>query len=267
MHEAVSDILLERSRYADGVSRMMLVSLFAHAMLIAGLVVMPASWRVPTVPADATPMVITLSNAGTGPDAGGLTPISNRPVQEEAPATSKPAPIAPPAPKAPEMVAPEPAAKPAPKTPPKRVEKPVDKSSARRPTTGPEVKTGDARVETGGAPIAFGGLTRPSGGGTATNAVTTDYADFCCPTYLTQMVDLIKRNWNPNQGASGQVQVKFTIRRDGVLSDVQVEKSSSLSMLDLESQRAILKTRALPPLPREFTPDTLTVHLVLDYHR
>lgn len=267
MHEAVSDILLERARDGDGVSRMVLVSLFAHAILIAGLVVMPANWRNASVPPDATPMMITLSNAGTGPDAGGLTPISARPVQEEAPATSKPEPIAPPAPKAPEMVVPEPAAKPAPKTPAKQVEKPVDKSTARRPASGPEVKAGDARADTGGAAIPFGGLTRPSGGGAATNTVTTDYADFCCPTYLNQMVDLIKRNWNPNQGASGQVQVKFTIRRDGVVSDVQVEKSSNVSMLDLESQRAILKTKTLPPLPREFTPDTLTVHLVLDYHR
>jgi TonB family protein len=266
MHEAVSDILVERARYADGVSRMVLVSLFAHAVVIAGLVVMPASWRTPSVPADATPMMITISSAGSGPDAGGLTQISGRPVQEVAPAT-KLAPIAPPAPKAPEMVAPEPAAKPTPKTPPKRIEKPVDKSSTRKPTSGPEVKAGDARADTGGAPIPFGGLTRPSGGGTTTNIVTTDYADFCCPTYLNQMVDLIKRNWNSNQGASGQVQVKFTIRRDGLLSDVQVEKSSNVSMLDLESQRAILKTKALPPLPREFTPDTLTVHLVLDYHR
>ena len=267
MHEAVSDILLERARDSDGVSRMVLVSLFAHAILIAGLVVMPASWRNSSPSADVTPMTIILSNAGTGPDAGGLTPISNRPVQEEAPATSKPQPITPPAAKAPEMVVPEPAAKPVLKTPPKRVEKPVDKSAARRPTSGPEAKVGDARVETGGAAIPFGGLTRPSGGGVATYSVSTDYADFCCPAYLTQMVDLIKRNWNPNQGAVGQVQVKFTIRRDGLLSDVQVEKPSNVSMLDLESQRAILKTRALPALPREFTPDTLTVHLVLDYHR
>jgi TonB family protein len=266
MEEAVSDILVERARDGDGVSRMVLVSLFAHATLIAGIVAMPASWRTAAVPADATPMMITLSNAGTGPDAGGLTPISSRPVQEEAP-TSKPSAPTPPAPKAPEMVAPEPAAKVAPKTPPKPVEKPVDKSSARKPTSGPEVKVGDARADTGGAPIPFGGLTRPSGDGAASNAVTTDYADFCCPAYLNQMVDLIKRNWNANQGASGQVQVKFTIRRDGLVSDVQVEKSSSVSMLDLESQRAILKTKTLPPLPREFTPNTLTVHLVLDYHR
>src|SRR5258706_8217507 len=135
MQEAVSDILLERAGDGDGVSRMVLVSLFAHAILIAGIVVMPAGWRSASIPVDATPMVITLANSGTGPDAGGLTPISGRPVQEEAP-TSKPEPVAPPAPKAPEMVVPEPAAKPAPKTPPKRVEKPVDKSTARKPTSG-----------------------------------------------------------------------------------------------------------------------------------
>src|SRR6266550_3155338 len=142
MHEAVSDVLLDRAREADGINRMVLVSLLAHTILIATLVVMPASWRAPSRSADVTPMMITLSNAGTGPDAGGLTPISGKPVQEEAPAVSKPAPIAPPAPKAPEMVAPDPAAKLTPKVPPKRVEKPVDKSSARKPTTGPEVKAG-----------------------------------------------------------------------------------------------------------------------------
>jgi TonB family protein len=81
------------------------------------------------------------------------------------------------------------------------------------------------------------------------------------------MTDLIKRNWNEKQGASGEVQVKFTIRRDGTLADVKVEKPSGADMLDLESQRAILKTRQLPPLPREFTEPTLTVHLVFEYNR
>lgn len=266
MYEGVTDVLLERAHEADGLSRMVLVSVFAHGVLIAALVAMPASWRSPSTQADVTPMMITLSNAGTGPDAGGLTPISGVPVQKEAPAESKPAPVAPPAPKAPEMVAPEPTAKPSP-TNPKRVEKPVDKSSARKPTTGPQVKAGDARVDTGGAPIEFGGLTRPSGGGVGATSVTTDYANFCCPAYLNQMVELIKRNWNQNQGAAGQVQVKFTIRRDGMVSDVQVEKPSGISLLDLESQRAMLKTRALPPLPREFTENTLTVHIIFDYHR
>ena len=231
---------------------MVLVSLFAHALLIAGVVVMPASWRTRSTSSDVTPMMITLSNAGTGPDVGGATPISNRPVQV-------PAPVAPPAPKPPEMVAPEPVAKPLPKTPPKRNDKPVDKSSSRRPTSGPEVKTGDARVETGGAAIPFGGLTRPSGGGPASGSPFTDYADFCCPGYLNEMADLIKRNWNQNQ--------KFTIRRDGTVVDVTVEKPSDISLLDVESQRAILKTARLPALPREFTEPVLTVHLIFEYHR
>jgi TonB family protein len=264
MYESVSDILLERSRETDGINRMVLFSILAHTVAIVAVVVMPASWRASRV-SNVTPMMITLSG-GTGPEAGGMTQMSNRPVQEVATET-KPAPVAPPAPKVPEMVAPEPKAAPAPKNPPKRTEKPFDKSSSRKPTTGAEVRTGDARAETGAAAIPFGGLTRPSGGGTTGTAATTDFANFCCPTYLTQMVDLIKRNWNPNQGATGQVQVKFVVRRDGTVTDIEIEKSSNVSLLDLESQRALVKTKALPALPREFTENTLTVHLNFDYHR
>ncbi len=264
MHEAVSDILIDRARAADGMSRMVMASLFAHAVLIATLVLLPANWRSGSVPAEVTPMMITLSG-GTGPDAGGLTPIAGRAVQAIAPPDVAPRPETPPAPKPPEMVAPEPAPKPIAK--PKPTEKPADRSNARKPTTGPEIKTGDARADTGGAPIPFGGLTRPSGGGQQSSGATTDYANFCCPAYLTQMTDLIKRNWNQNQGASGQVKVKFTVRRDGTLFDVQVEEPSQQALLDLESQRAILKTRQIPALPREFTENTLTVHLIFEYHR
>ncbi len=266
MHEAVSDVLVDRSRAADGISTMLAVSLLAHGMLIAGLILMPAQWRSTSLPPKVIPMVITLSG-GTGPDTGGMTPISTRPVQAEAPPDAKPTPVAPPAPTAPEMAAPAPTAKPLPKTPAKPVSKPIDKSTARKANTGPEIKSGDARVETGGQAVPFGGLTRPSGGGAPGSAAYTDYANFCCPTYLTQMTDLIRRSWNNNQGATGEVLVKFTIQRDGTLSNVQVEKSSGNALLDLESQRALAKTRALPPLPREFTESTLTVHLIFDYHR
>src|SRR4029079_19584731 len=107
-------------------------------------------------------MTITLSSGG-GPDTGGMTPIAGRAVQEVA-AETKPAAIAPPVSKPQEMVAPEPKTTPIAKTPPKPTEKPVDKSSARKPTTGPQVKSGDARAETGAvsAPV-FGGLATPPG--------------------------------------------------------------------------------------------------------
>jgi hypothetical protein len=52
-----------------------------------------------------------------------------------------------------------------------------------------------------------------------------------------------------------------------VVTNVEVEKPSNVSLLDLESQRALVRTGRLPPLPREFTENTLTVHLIFDYHR
>jgi TonB family protein len=265
MHEAVSDILLERSRDTDRIGQMVLISLLAHVVLLASLVLMPSSWRI-SRPSDVTPMTITLAGGG-GPDTGGLNPMSGKPVQEVATEAKRPA-ITPPAAKPPEMVAPNPKTTPASKTPPKAIDKPLDKSTARKPTSGPEKKTGDARADNPGAqPIPFGGLTRAAGASSSGAAAMTDYANFCCPEYLNQMVDLIKRNWNQNQGAAGQVQVKFTIKRDGTVTGVELEKPSNVSLLDLESQRALAKTRALPPLPREFSENTLTVHLIFDYHR
>lgn len=264
MREAVSDILVERAQQTDGLSRMVMLSLMAHSFLLAALFVMPASWRSASLPSQEKPMMISLGGA-EGPDAGGMTPIAGRAVQVEAPADAIPKVTPPPAATPPKMVAPEPAAKPLPKTAAKPIEKPVEKSPTRKPAVGAEVKPGSAIVDTRGAPIPYGGLS--TGGGPTGGQAFTDYANFCCPAYLNQMTDLIKRNWNQNQGAAGTVQMKFTIRRDGVLIDVQVEKPSTSAMLDLESQRALLNTRQLPPLPREFTESTLTVHLIFEYRR
>ena len=62
--------------------------------------------------------------------------------------------------------------------------------------------------------------------------------------------------------------MKFTIRRDGTLAGVpEIETSSNQAFLDLESQRAITKVRQFPPLPREFTENTLILHLIFEYHR
>lgn len=262
MQEAVSQILVDRARDLDGISRMVMLSVFAHAVLLAAVVLMPHSWTAGTEPVDPTPMMISLGGA-PGPDAGGMTPISGRSVQTVAP------PDAPkvdtrPAPKAPEMVAPDPRAKPAPKTPLKPVAKPEDKSSSRKPTSGAEVKTGAAVVDTGAAPVQFGGL---STGGGGDGQPMVDVPNFCCPAYLVQMKQFIMRNWNKDQGAAGSVQMKFIVLRDGTLGGIEVEKPSNIPMLDLESQRALLKTRQIPALPREFTGNTLTVHLVFEYKR
>ena len=81
------------------------------------------------------------------------------------------------------------------------------------------------------------------------------------------MKRVIYSNWNQNQGATGQTEVKFIVRRDGMLTNVEVDKTSGNPLLDLESRRAVLVTQRLPPLPDQFTRPTLTVYLLFEYKR
>lgn len=259
MQEAVSGILIERSREAEGFNRMVLFSLAAHGMLMLALFVLPREWFASRRPAQETPMMISIGGV-PGQDTGGMTSIANRPVQEVAPPEAK-AVVTPPAAKVPEMVAPAPEVKPKPAVKP--VEKPIDKAATRKPSTGPQTRTGAGRVETGGAEVPFGGLAQ-GGGGTGGARVE---GDFCCPEYIETMKRMIYANWNQRQGAIGQVEVKFTIRRDGMLANVGVEKTSGNPLLDLESRRAVLVTQRLPPLPDQFTRPTLTVYLIFEYKR
>ena len=261
MQEAVSTILQDRARAADGLSRMLTLSVGAHAAIVAAVWLMPADWRSRTSP---EPAVMTISLGGTeGPNLGGLTTMAGRAVQEVAKPNAPRALDTPPAAKAPEMVEPDRIAT-VPPAPNRPIAKPVDASKTRPPTTGAEIKTGSARVNTGGAAIPFGGLAQGGGGA---DGVQLDVKNFCCPEYLAQMVQKIRQNWNANQGAGGQPTVKFTIRRDGVLTNVVLEKTSGQDLLDLEARRAVHNTAQLPPLPREFTEPSLTVHLTFNFKR
>jgi TonB family protein len=262
MDEAVSSILIGRGREADGLTRMVMLSLVAHGVFVTALALLPREWWRSAPEPELTPMMISLGGA-PGQNNQGLTQMTSRPVQNLATPDSKPV-VTPPAARVPEMVAPEPV-KPLPKPVSKPVEKPVEKSATRKPSTGPEVRSGAARVETGGVAVPFGGLSQS--GSDSTGGPKFDVGDFCCPEYANTMTRMIRSNWDQQQGAAGQAIVKFTIRRDGMLTNVEVFKSSSNPLLDLESRRAVLNTRQLPPLPEQFTRPTLTVYLTFDYKR
>lgn len=260
MQEAVSAVLIGRSREADGLSRMILISLGVHAVILTALALMPAGWL--TSAPEEKQKVTTISLGGVpGQDTGGMTAIASRAVQAKAEANVRPV-NTPPAAKTPEMVAPSPEAKPKPVTKP--VEKPVDKSPTRKPSTGAEVKTGPARVDTpNAAEVPFGGL---SSGGGGTGGARIE-GDFCCPAYIEEMKSRIYANWNQQQGARGSVDIKFIIRRDGMLTAIAVDKSSGNPLLDLESRRAVIVTQRISPLPEQFTRPTLTVYLTFEYKR
>ena len=98
------------------------------------------------------------------------------------------------------------------------------------------------------------------------SAVTLDVSDFCCNEYIDQMVTMIRRSWDQNQGVVGSTTMQFTILRNGGIQSPQVEKSSGFVVLDNAAMRALQLTR-LPPLPAAFENPTLTVHLRFDYQR
>lgn len=260
MREAVSEILTERAQVTGGVSRMVIVSLIAHGVLLSTMIVAPAFWRAaPKV--NQNVMEISLGGV-EGPKTGGMTPPSARKVDEVAERDPRARADTPPPPK-PEMVEPTPTTKPAPKATAKPVEtKPKD--TGKKPAVGAEISKGTARVETNSpAQTKFGGL---STGGGGFGGATINVQGFCCPEYLQTMLTMIRANWQRNQGVNGKVTMSFVVQRDGRITDVRVEQSGG-SFLDLVSQRALIETKQIPALPREYSPSTLPVQLVFEYLR
>jgi len=258
--DAVSEVLTDRSRDAESLSRMVGVSLVAHVALIAAIAIAPNPWNTPVE--QTRSMVISLGGA-VGPEQG-RNPISARQVQQVLPDGVK-ARDTPPALAKPAMIEP---VKTAP-TPPKANVKPeppktVPQLQGRAPSQGAEITKGTARVETNSTTqTPFGGLA--TGGGGA-GAAYTDFADFCCPEYLTQLMQIVTRNWQQRQGQDGTVQLKFIIQRSGVITGIEVENQAS-PLLGLAAQRALVTTKQLPPLPAAFTGERLTVHLIFQFKR
>jgi protein TonB len=257
MNEGVSDIIAARSREPQGLSTMVALSIVVHVAAVALLAVAPAPDYSET---PRTVMTISLGGA-PGPRTGGMTPMGGRAVQEAAP-TPEPRPRAetPPAPVRPEMTLPTPNARQRPARPRPREAPP--ESTGREASTGAQRSEGNARADTGARGQGFG-LTTGGGGGTG---AYLDVGDFCCPEYLETVVQRIQQNWASQQNVTAQVVVKFTIQRDGSISDAQVERSSGFVALDSAAHRAVQLTR-VPPLPGRFPNSDLTVHMRFDFQR
>ena len=257
--DAVSQVLVDRTRERGGLERMIGAAVAAHVAFIAALVVAPA-WLLGGSSASEPEAVMTISLGGpAGPNVGGMTTIGGRPIQTEALEARKAIePVRPPAARAPEMIEPT-------KNAPKKAEAKIDAKDpkGRTPTKGAEVRPGSSVVENPNKGLGFGLQT---GGGFGSGSYL-DVANFCCPEYLTTMLDLIRKNWFSQQQAVGKTVIKYTVQRNGTITDVIVERSSGYPALDFMAQRALLITRQLPALPTAFTEPSLTVHLEFEYQR
>jgi TonB family protein len=269
--DAVTAVLLDRGREPRGLSRVLAGSLALHALVVVAVVFGPARWLTGTVSeAPRVVMNVSLGGAGGGPDVGGANPLGGRPVQQvavKAPLV-RPEPVRPPAAKTPAMALParsatkKPPAKPAKaEPPPPDVKSAPEGATGRTPITGPEEKFGSSFAETG---VSGLGLGLATGGGGAGSSL--DVGGFCCPEYLGLMTRRIKENWDLRQGVAGTTVMRFTILRDGRITDIGVEQSAGY-VLDLTAQRALQRVRQLPPLPPAYTFPTLTVYLKFEYLR
>jgi TonB family protein len=263
VNDSVSAAITARDQDAGGFGAMTGVSALAHGMLITALLFAPSGLAGRRAVEERDVMTISLGGA-PGPRSGGMTSMGGRPVQEVAPPEPKARPEPPQAPaaKPPAMV--EPVGKPvAPKKPvplpdPKAT---TEQAPGRVPIRGAQVQSGSAVAQTGGTGIGFGLST--GGGGTGGEI---NLGDFCCPDYLETVLQIIQRNWDPKQQVSGVAAVRFTIQRDGTISSAELATPSGFAVLDLAAQRAILMSR-LPPLPRAYTNNQLTITLSFRYQR
>jgi protein TonB len=260
----VTDILRDRMHEPAGLQNGVGVSVALHSLLVVGLLVAPRGWLQRAAEAPHSIMTITLGGGGGGPRNGGMTPVGGRAIQVQTPTEQIPKREAalPPAAKLPEMTLPR-TAKPVKPTVSTPVKQAPDEAHGRTATRGPEPRAGNEVVETGARGLGFGLST---GGGPGTGS-TLDVADFCCPGYVALMIERIRSGWSQQAEVAGSVVIKFTIERDGRITQTSVERTSGYETLDIAARTAVAITRQLPPLPQEFPNPTLTVHLNFQYQR
>lgn len=264
MRKAASEDRSEWAREHDQLRRTVGVSLAAHVFLIAAFLFAPAGWWDVAGPEPAFDVMTLRLGGPEGPGVGGRTALGGRAIQQVVPLPEirRPQWIQPPTPAPPKMIlpVPEPVAAPRPE-PEAEVDTAPDEARGRTPTRGPEAREGLAMADTGVQGTGVG----LSGGGLGGDGAELDVGDFCCPRYLSTMIDLIRRRWDNNQRVPGSVVVRFTIGRSGAIDGVDVDRSSGHLALDMSAQRAVLLTRALPPLPTAYPDDALPVRLTFEY--
>ncbi len=259
--DLVSATIDARMREPEGLRKMLAVSVLAHVVSMAAVVLLPGLLGDFSKPPE---QIMTISIGGApGPVTGGMTSIGGRPIQRTVPTPElpRPQPIRPPAAKAPEMV--EPTAKPKPTPPRTAVKQAPPDAKSRTPTTGAQEKPGQTRVDTGSQSNETGLST--GGGGGAGSQISM--GDFCDPQYLGQMVGLIYRNWSSQQQSRGNPVIRFVIQRDGLLTDITIRQSSGNGILDMQANRAVVLTKSLPPLPACYPHATFAVNLTFEYMR
>ena len=91
--------------------------------------------------------------------------------------------------------------------------------------------------------------------------ITTDFANFPYPWYITQVRNSLWIEWEKRRPAGHELSalVSFAIARDGKIKDLKVERSSQDDTFDFAATSAVINAGPFAPLPMYYEKDELTV--------
>lgn len=90
--------------------------------------------------------------------------------------------------------------------------------------------------------------------------------------YAKSMISRLRVNWYANMpqiirtGLKGQVTIRFTIQRDGRITNIETLKSSTVPPYDYAARKAIELSSPLNPLPKDFPNPTERVTVLFFYN-
>jgi protein TonB len=110
---------------------------------------------------------------------------------------------------------------------------------------------------------------REGGKGADVRNLRTDGIDFPFPGYLTNIVRQLTLAYSWKSGDQSLVtEVKFVIRRDGTVSEIEAVKGSGNRLFDLDAQATVEQVgtaRSFGRLPAGWADDVLVVYFTFDY--
>jgi TonB family protein len=181
----------------------------------------------------------------------------NNPAPKAEPKPEPPKQITPPPPK-PEP--PKPVVAPPVKAPPIPIAPISVKSNTPSPNTVPVAPSAPAPSSSSGQP------TGTSGSGQSTGEDSGDDQDIDFGPYLAAMQRRIKKAWFPPKGnESKRVTLKFDIQRDGSVTNVRLQASSGVQVVDDAAIQAVQNAAPFAPLPKG-SPDELDIKFTFDYN-
>ncbi len=97
-------------------------------------------------------------------------------------------------------------------------------------------------------------------------------ANFPYTYYLNIITERVSANWftslvDPGVAGSYQTIIYFRIQKNGQITNLEVERSSGLTPLDLSALRAVRASAPFPPLPRDYQEAYLAIHLIFEHSR